>query len=380
MTNLRHFVGARLLVGVWGIFWSFCAVAMADVPCYVAGKGGIYLLDLNSKSGAVESKGSVVDLKAPNFLAAHPGGNLLYCANNDGDRQSGETSHVLCFYRLPDSGELLQLSSAATFGATTAYLELNPEASVLLAPDYWAGTVAVFRVEPDGRIGRMTQLIEHDGSSVVRARQSEPHPHGARISPDGAHAYVPDLGTDEVFIYRVDAEKSTLSVAPQFAAKVQEGSGPRHFDISPSGKNAYLINELTNSVTVFDRDAKDGSLIAKQTISTLPAGFRGESYAAAIRVHPSGKFLYGSNRKQNSIAVFSIAADGALTLVEIEPAQGEIPSNFSISPDGKWLLVANTASNSVAVFTIDQSTGALEPTGDPIEVPGPRCLLFPTAE
>jgi 6-phosphogluconolactonase len=212
---------------------------------------------------------------------------------------------------------------------------------------------------------------------VNRARQQGPHAHSANLAPDNRFAFVADLGLDKVLVYKFDAAKGTIEAnAPPFAA-VSPGAGPRHFAFHPSGKFAYVINEMGNTVTAFSYHAAGGALTSLQTISTLPQGFSGTSYCAEVVVHPSGKFLYGSNRGHDSIAVFAIdPAKGTLTAIEQTPTGGKWPRNFNIDPTGAYLFAANEQSNDIFLFHIDPATGKLKPTGKKIVVSKPVCIKF----
>jgi 6-phosphogluconolactonase len=197
------------------------------------------------------------------------------------------------------------------------------------------------------------------------------------VSPDNRFAFAADLGLDKVLVYRFNADKGSLTPNDPPAGVVPPGSGPRHFAFHPNGRYAYVINEMKSTVTVFEYDAGKGALRATQTLSTLPEGFTGNTSTAEVLVHPSGKFLYGSNRGHDSISIFSInPANGQLTLVGHEPTQGKNPRNFGIHPNGKFLIAANQDSDSLVVFRIDENTGRLQPLGRPIETPRPVCVKF----
>jgi 6-phosphogluconolactonase len=208
-------------------------------------------------------------------------------------------------------------------------------------------------------------------------RQKEPHAHSINVSPDNRFAFVADLGIDKIMIYRLDTEKGTIEKnSPPFIS-VRPGAGPRHFAFHPNGKYAYVINELDCTVTAFSYKPASGTLTNIQTITTLPNEFDGSNTCAEVRVHPNGKFLYGSNRGHDSIAVYWIDSDkGTLTFVEHETTDIKTPRNFNIDPTGKFCLVANQGSNSVVVFRINQKTGALTPTGHKISVGRPVCVRF----
>ena len=245
-----------------------------------------------------------------------------------------------------------------------------------LVSNYTAGSVAVFPVLKDGRLGEATSFVQHKGSSVNPQRQKGPHAHAVALSPDNRFAVVADLGLDELLIYSFDSAKGTLGANPQ-VVKTAPGAGPRHLAFSSDGRFLYLINELQSTVLTYSYNATTGALHELQTISTLPKTFSGNSTAAEIQIHPSGKFLFASNRGDDSIAVFAIdSGTGALTHVENDPTSGKTPRNFAIDPTGSWLLSANQDSGNIVVFRIDQKTGHLTPTGDVFQIPSPTCLKF----
>jgi 6-phosphogluconolactonase len=251
----------------------------------------------------------------------------------------------------------------------------------LFAANYAGGSLAVFPVHADGSLGAASTFIQHKGSSVDPARQTAPHAHSVYVSPDNRFLLAGDLGLDHVMVYRFDAAKGTLTPnRPPFAA-LAPGSGPRHLAFAKDGKFVYVLSEMAATVTAFRYDAGAGRLEQTQSISMLPADYTGAKSGAEIFVHPSGKFLYASNRGHDTIAIFRIdPVSGALTAAGQVSTQGKTPRNFAIDPTGGFLLAANQDSGSIVVFRIDQSTGALTPTGDVLKVPAPVCLVFARAK
>jgi 6-phosphogluconolactonase len=277
------------------------------------------------------------------------------------------------------SGTLSLLNRQSSAGADPAHLVVDRAGRNVLVANYTGGSVAVLPIAADGRLKPATAIVQHKGSSVDPNRQRGPHPHGITLDPASRFAYVADLGLDKVQIYRFDAAKGWLTGAnPKFAA-IRSGSGPRHVTIHPSGRFTYAINEMSCTITVFRVDSKSGGLQELQTVATLPAGQAVDAgYSTAeIAVHPSGRFLYGSNRGHDTIVVFAIdAASGKLTVVEHESTQGRTPRGFGIDPSGAYLLVGNQRSDSVVAFRIDQKTGRLTPTGQKVEVGSPVSVAF----
>ena len=239
------------------------------------------------------------------------------------------------------------------------------------------GSVAAFPIQANGALGEASSFFQHTLTSV-EPRQKEPHAHIVVLSPDNRFLLVADLGGDRVFVYRFDERTGKLALNDPPAGILPPGSGPRHIAFSRDGKLLYVLSELKDNVTTFRWDASKGALESTgPAISALPAEYTGPKSGAEIAVHPTGKFLYTSNRGHDSIAMFSISADGKLTAQGHEPTKGKTPRNFAIDPTGKFLLAANQESSTIAVFRIDEKTGKLAPVGDPVAVPTPVSILFP---
>jgi 6-phosphogluconolactonase len=339
---------------------------------------GIYRSTLDLKSGSLAKPVLVAETPSPSFLALHPNGRFLYAVNEVGSFQGKPGGSVTAFAIEPAAGVLRQLNQTSTLGDGPCHLVVDPTGRDVLVANYGGGSVVVIALEADGRLGTTGSSIQHRGSSVNPQRQKEPHAHGIYLDAANRFAFVPDLGLDHIMIYRFDAAAHSLAPidSPAFAA-IKPGAGPRHFAFHPNGRFAYVINELDSTITVFGYDAKSGRLAETQTVPTLPADFKGQSTTAEIAVHPSGKFLYGSNRGHDSIAVFTVdPATGKLTFVQHEPTQGKTPRNFALDPTGAFLLAANQNSDNVVVFRVDAQTGKLAPTGQSIEVGAPVCVAF----
>jgi 6-phosphogluconolactonase len=275
------------------------------------------------------------------------------------------------------TGMLTFLNRVSSGGAGPCHLVVDKTGKNVLVVNYGSGSTAVLPLEADGRLKEASSFVQHQGSSIDKKRQQGPHAHSVNLSADNRFAMVADLGLDQVLVYRFDAAKGSITPnEPPFAA-VKPGSGPRHFAFHPGGKFAYVINEMASTVTAFTYDAARGVLKETQTITTLPADFSGVNHTAEVQVHPSGKFVYGSNRGHNSIAVFTVdVKKGTLTSVEQVSTQGKTPRNFGIDPTGRWLLAANQDTDNVVVFRIDAKTGRLTPTGQVLEVGAPVCVKF----
>ena len=338
---------------------------------------GIYLSRLDSSGGTLSPPELVAETPNPSFLALHPQRPYLYAANEVADFGGTPSGSVSAFAIDRATGRLSLLNQQSSAGGGPAHLTVDRGGRNVLVANYGGGSVAVLPVDDDGRLQPAASVVQHTGSSINPQRQKEPHAHAIVVDPGNRFAYAVDLGLDRILIYRFDAASGRI--APHGAAQVTAGSGPRHFAFHPTAPFAYVINELTCTITAFRRDESDGGLQAMQTISTLPAGeiVRQGYSTAEVQVHPSGRFLYGSNRGHDSIAVFAVDAEtGQLSLVQHEPTGGSTPRNFGIDPAGAWLLAANQRSDTVVVFRIDANTGRLTPTGGRIEVGAPVCVTF----
>jgi 6-phosphogluconolactonase len=353
---------------------------------------GIYVFRFDATVGQAKAVGIAAESADPSFLAVHPDGEHLYAVNELSEFGGQKSGAVSAFAIDRHTGLLTLQNQVATRGAGPCYISLDksdkyyPSLSnsiwFTLVANYDGGSVASFPIRDDGSLGPAASLIQHAGSSVNKERQEGPHAHWVGTSPDNRFALVADLGLDEVLIYRFDVTKGTLSPNDPPFVKVNPGAGPRHFAFHPNGKFGYVLNEMDATVTAFSYHLKTGSLSVLQTINTLPKDYSGPKEAAELVVHPSGKFLYASNRAGiDTITAFSIdPARGTLKLTGKTSTQGKTPRNFAIDPTGKFLMAANQESNNIVVFRIDPATGDLIPTGQVAEVPSPVCITFVAAE
>jgi 6-phosphogluconolactonase len=335
-------------------------------------KGGIQAYRLDRKTGTLKEEHRTTGVENPFFLALSPDRRFLYSIH--GKTFGGKEHEQVAAYAVEDGGKLKLLNRQSALGSAACYLDVDPSGKAVLVANYSTGSVAALPVQKDGSLGKASSFIQHEGSSVDPARQKGPHAHCIVVSPGGRYVYAADLGLDQVLAYRLDAGEAKLSPARQPFVRTPPGAGPRHLTFHPNGKHAYVINELSNSVTLLDHDAETGILIEKQTIPTLPKGFTGKSYCADLKVTPDGRFLYGTNRGHDSLAMYRVGDGGRLTLIGIEPSLGKGPQNLAITPDGKLLLCANMPGNNVAVFRIDTEKGSLESVGKPVTITSPSCI------
>ena len=336
--------------------------------------GGIHAYRLLLDTGELKLVHRTTDVEQPFFLALSRDRKFLYATHAPGQFGGKENEQVAAFQLVGDTGQLKLLNRQSALGTATCYVDVDATGKAVVVANYETGSVASFPVRADGSLEEAASFVQHAGSSVNPARQEGPHAHCIVISPDNRFAYAADLGLDQVLGYRLDAPHGKLSPNRQAFVRTPPGAGPRHLTFHPKGPHVYVINELANSVTMFDHDPETGFLIERQTISTLPKGFAGTSYCADLKITPDGRFLYGTNRGHHSIAAYRIGDDGRLTLLAIVPSRGDGPQNLAITPGGELLLCANMPGNNVAVFRIDPEGGSLTPVGQPLSIPAPSCI------
>lgn len=338
---------------------------------------GIYSFRFDLSTGRIEAVELAAELTNPSFLAIHPTRPLVYAVGEMGDFAGKKTGAVSALRLDPATGALTLLNQQSSQGTGPCHVNLDRSARYALVANYGGGSIASLPILDDGKLGEAVSAIQHEGSSVNPQRQQGPHAHSIHADPANRFVFALDLGLDKIMAYRFDAGTGKLSANDPPWAATAPGAGPRHFAFHTSGRYAYAINELDSTVTAFAYDAQRGALETLQSVSTLPEGFDGKSTTAEVQVHPSGKFLYGSNRGHDSIALFTIdQASGKLTPAGHTPTGGKTPRNFAVDPTGRWLLAANQDSDNVTVFRINQEDGSLEPTGQSVEVGAPVCVKF----
>src|SRR5581483_11915841 len=265
------------------------------------------------------------------------------------------------------------LNSVSSKGSGPCHVSVDKTGKVVFAANYNNGSAAAFPVKADGSLSEASWSVQDSGSSADKSRQAGPHAHSANLSPDNKFMLLADLGLDQVLVFKLDAAKAALTPNDPPFARVAPGSGPRHLTFSANGQFAYVINEMLATVTAFRWDGSHGKLEEIQTISTVPADYKGQKSTAEIEMYPNGKFLYGSNRVHNSIALFDVAADGKLTFVDTVPSGGKTPRSFAIDRTGAYLFAAHQDSDNIVGFKIDPKTGRLTPNGEVQDVGAPVC-------
>lgn len=359
-------------------------VAPGDTLVYVgtytgARSKGIYLFKLQDvpQNITLVPLGLAAETPNPSFLELDSRRRLLFAVNEVDEFEGKPTGAVSAFSIDRATGKLTLLNRRSSMGKGPCHLVLDKSGRNLLVANYGSGTVAVFPVGPDGRLGEPTAVVQHTGKSINPDRQKGPHAHCMTLDPANRFAFACDLGLDKILTYRFDPLRGTLTPGEPAFTSVKPGAGPRHMVFRPDGRFAYVVNELHSTVTAFGYDSTAGALHELQTISTLPEPFEGANSGAEIDVHPSGKYLYVSNRGRNSVALFNIDPEkGTLTYVEDQDTGGRTPRHFGIEPSGKYLAVANQGSDTVLASRIDAGNGRLKPSGVFASAPTPVCVKF----
>ena len=339
---------------------------------------GIYAFDLDTGIGALTPAGITQNVRNSSYLAFDPSRRFLYCVNEFKEFE-GKASGAVSAYKInPETGGLTYLNTKASGGTDPCHLVVDATGRNVLIANFASGSVCVLPAQADGSLGEACDFVQHRGSSVDPRRQAGPHAHAVTLDGPNRYLFVPDLGMDKVLIYAFNAVTGKITPNPdQPWVSALPGAGPRQIVMHPGGHFAYLINELNSTMTAYRYDAARGMLAELQTLPTLPADFHGQSTCAEVQIAPSGRFLYGSNRGHDSIAIFAVDQNqGTLIPVGHESTQGRIPRNFEVSPTGEFLIAANQDTNNLVVFRIDAATGRLKPTGYTAEAGTPICVRF----
>jgi 6-phosphogluconolactonase len=345
------------------------------------GSKGIYSYRFDAKTGQLAPIGVAAEQVNPSFLATDPHHRFLYAVTEMGNEKGAgnyKTNGSISSYTINQkTGALTFLNKVDALGGGPCHLVVDKTGKMLFVANYGSGSVASFAIKPDGSLGEKTGFDQHTGSSVDPARQKGPHAHAVVLSPDNHFLFVPDLGTDQVKIYKVDAAKGTFTPNDPPFATVKAGLGPRHFTFGRGGKLAYVLCEMGSSVAVFAYNPVKGSLTPVETVSNLPADYKGIDNSAEIEVDRSGRYLYASNRGHDSITVYAVdPMKGTLKSVQVVSTQGKIPRNFALDLSGKYLLAANQNTGRIVTFSVNATTGQLKPTGQVTDVPEPVDILF----
>lgn len=357
---------------------TFAAESLVYFGTYTGGTSkGIYVSRFDAATGKLTSPELAAATKNPSFLAVHPNGQFLYSVGELNGTTGLRAGAVSAFRIEPKTGKLTPLNRQASGGVGPCHLSVDASGKCILTANYGSGSVAALPIKSDGSLGKAGAFIQHQGSSLNRERQEGPHAHFIIPDPADRFALACDLGLDQVLVYKFDPAKCTLVPNDLPAASIRPGSGARHLVFHPNGRFVYVISEMGSTITAMAYDPKLGVLKEFQSVSTLPEDFKGTRAGAEIQISPSGKFLYGSNRGHDSVAVFAVDAEtGKLSLVQIQPSGGKIPRFVTLDPSGEWLLAANQDSDNVVVLRVDAQTGRLTQTPEQITLGRPVCAVF----
>jgi 6-phosphogluconolactonase len=344
------------------------------------GSSGIYAFQWDTQHGVMRRIHPVGTTTNPSFLALHPSGRFLYAVNEDAP--SSGTDHITAFAigdaKSPEG--LRAIGTVPSQGLAPCHLSIDASGKWLFVANYVSGTIAVYPIQSDGRLGQARQVIEQKGSGPVASRQESAHAHEVVLSPDGRFLLSVDLGADRIFVYGFEATTGALTPNGSQTVVLPAGYGPRHLVFSNDGRRIYVVTELTPAVITLRWNAKRGSMTELGAISTLPAADPAEHGGAEIVLHPNGKFLYVSNRgNSNTIAIFRIDHEGLPVPAGHVPSYGTLPRFFNIDPSGKFLVAANQGSGDLFTFAIDPSSGALTRAGSSVSVPAPVSFVFAPA-
>jgi 6-phosphogluconolactonase len=383
-------ISIERVIALAGILLWFCPALAAEeqrrpnevrvyIGTYTGEKSqGIYTSVLKLDTGTLTEPELAAETVNPSFLAIHPKERLLYAVNEVGNFKGNPGGGVSAFKIDESTGKLELINEESSVGAGPCHLVVDAAGQHVLVANYGGGSVAVLPILEGGALGKASGFVQHEGSSVHQ-RQGRPHAHSINLDARNRFAVCADLGLDQLLVYKFDPKEGSLTPNDPPMAALPPGSGPRHFSFHPNGRNAYVINELNCTATAFRYDPLRGQLTILETVSTLPPGESVEKgYSTAeILAHPSGKFVYGSNRGHDTIVVYAVdSRNGTLSWVENQPVKGRTPRNFGIEPTGRFLLAANQNSDAVVVFAIDQESGKLSATGGEIRVGTPVCVRF----
>jgi 6-phosphogluconolactonase len=337
---------------------------------------GIYRLRLDTASGALRLDGLAVKSANPSYLALHPNGRVLYAVNEISEFAGEATGAVSAFAIARTSGALTLLNQEPSHGKAPCYVSVDRTGTVVLVANYGGGSIATIPVRQNGRLATTRNVVKHSGTGADPVRQAAPHAHCIVADPENRFVLAVDLGMDAVLTYRFDARTAAITVTPSGAA-TKPGAGPRHLTFHPTGKFAYVVNELDSTIGAYTYDTEQGTLDEMQLTAASPGGTVADNHPADVHVAPSGRFLYASNRGDDTIAVFAVdAATGKLSPVEQVPSGGKSPRNFTLDPTGRFLVVANQRSDAIVSFRVDEASGRLTPTGSTVELASPVCVRF----
>lgn len=376
----------RVYVGTFSSPLKDVLPTQVDLP---PGNGrGIHIFEMDTQTGAFHEVGIAELGTSPSCLVLDARKAFLYSANET-DRVGDDKHGTVSAWKIdPASGMLTLLNSVTSGGAGPTYVSLHPNCKFLLVANYFGGSIAVHPILADGKLGEAIDVKTDEGSigptkathapvgSFAFSGHDRTHAHMIETDLSGKWVIHCDLGQDRIYIWSFDASSGKLTPAPKPFVTLPPGDGPRHFHFHPNGKWFYSIQEEGSTVVLFDFDARDGRLVERQTISTLPSKFKGSNFCSEILVSADGRFVYAGNRLHDSIAIFEVRNDGSLEYRGEVWTQGNYPRSFTIDPSGNWLVCCNQRSDNLAIFRVDRKTGGLAFSGEFAAVGNPSVVRF----
>jgi len=349
---------------------------------------GIHLFRVDRSTGALTPTGVYELGTSPNFLALNAAGTRLYSTNETDRVGEGNEGTISAFAINRADGQLTLLNTVRSGGAGPTYLSIHPSGKFVLVANYFGGSVAVLPILSDDRLGPATDIKQDAGTVGPKKATNAPpgsfafsghdrtHAHMIQADSSGRFVLHADLGLDRIFVWKFDERTGVLTPNNPPTVSLPPGDGPRHFFFHPNGRWCYSIQEEGSNVVLFDFNALTGSLVSRQTISTLPPGFAGSNFCSEIMVSGDGRFVYAGNRLHDSIGIFSVGKNGELTFVGEEWTRGNYPRSFNVDPTGQFLYVCNQRGDNVAVFRVDRKKGRLAFTGHYTPVGNPSHIVF----
>jgi len=340
------------------------------------GSQGVYVVEIDRAAKSSKVVQTVHDKKNPTFLTVHPNRKFLYVAYREGADEKDLNGTISAYQIDQNTGKLSLLNSFSSMGESPCHVSVDPSGAMLFVSNYRGGNFSAFKINQDGSLAADPDFVQHYGRSVNPARQDAPYMHSMIPSLDGKYVYASDLGTDKIMIYEVNAETGRVNPGKVPYVSSEAGAGPRHFVIHPTLPYAYSLEELSNTVSVYSIEAHSGVLTPNGRVNMLSDEIQSaQNTAADIHISNDGKFLYGSNRGQDNLAIYRInAQDGTLSLIGHQPTGGKHPRNFKLDQQGELVFVANMDSDNVVVFSQDPASGELQPTGWEINIPKAVCI------
>jgi 6-phosphogluconolactonase len=326
--------------------------------------GGVYVFRMDGESGALTPVQIEPGIENPSWVTVDPQSRWLYAISEvDTWRGQANSGGITAYSIDPTNGTLTRINDQPTMGAIPAHAVVDPSGRYVLVANYTGANFVVLPIESGGGLGPAIQVVPVTGNGPDPDRQTAPFGHQIQFDPASKFVLGNDLGTDRVWVWAWDGSQGKLAPDTVPAIQVASGSGPRHSAFHPSGRFLYVIGEMASSITAYRYDATKGTGIWRQTVSTLPADFTGRSTTAEIMMHPTGRWLYGSNRGHDSIVGYRVDQNtGALSVIDWWSTQGNVPRGFTIDPTGSLLLAGNQNSDTVVPFRIDPNSGGLTPT------------------